>query len=61
VMTSIRRNGSSELLDIVVLIGACLCLISYADCPVEIGCAPMIDTIANIAGLSVKLPFVSSV
>jgi hypothetical protein len=41
VMTSIRRNGSSELLDIVVLIGACLCLISYADCPVEIGCAPV--------------------
>ncbi len=38
VMTSTRRNGSSEFLDIVVLIGACL--ISYANCPVEIRYAP---------------------
>src|SRR5690606_33861487 len=41
VMTSTRRNGSSELLDIVVLIGACLCLIGYAACPVKMGCAPL--------------------
>lgn len=40
VMTSTRRSGSSELLDIVVLIGACLCLLGYADCPVKMGCAP---------------------
>jgi len=36
-MTSTRRNGSPELLDMVVLIGACLCLIGYADCPVMSG------------------------
>ena len=35
-----RATGSSELLDIVVLIGACLCLIGYAACPVKMGCAP---------------------
>src|SRR5690606_5489343 len=40
VMTSTRRNGSSELLDIVVLIGACLCLIGYAAGPVKMGFAP---------------------
>ena len=39
--TSTRRNGSSELLDIVVLIGACLCLIGYAVGPVKMGCAPV--------------------
>ena len=42
VMTSTRRSGSSGLLDIVVLIGACLCLIGYADCLVRTGCTPRI-------------------
>jgi hypothetical protein len=41
VMTSTRRNGSSGLLDIVILTGACLCLIGYATCPVKMGCAPV--------------------
>lgn len=40
VITSTRLNGTSEALDIVVLIGACLCLIGYADCPVKTECAP---------------------
>ncbi len=37
---STRRNDSSELLDILVLIGACLCLLGYADWPVKTGCDP---------------------
>lgn len=48
VMTSTRRNGSSGLLDIVVLIGACLRLIGYAACPVKMGCAPKPITSAYV-------------
>ena len=40
-ITSIRENEPSEAFDIVTFIGECLCLISYADCPVEKGCAPL--------------------
>jgi hypothetical protein len=41
VMTSTLLNGTSEALDIVFLIGVCLCLIGYAACPVKMGCAPI--------------------
>lgn len=32
-----RLNGTPEALDIVLLMGVCLCLIGYADCLVKTG------------------------
>ena len=45
VMTSNREIGPSEGVVIVVIIGLRLCLISYAECPVEKGGSSVVDNI----------------
>jgi hypothetical protein len=44
-----RRNDSSELLDIVALIGACLCPVGYANCPVKMGSAPALKMCRDLS------------